>query len=113
VTGPGEGTFSYYPGRVVNLTAKPEIGYRFVNWTGDVSTIARISAARTTITVNGNYAIMANFEEKPPVSWALIGGIIGAVAIVGLVIFFVRRKNRKRDVQKKGRGKKSTRTKRR
>ena len=92
------------------MTAKPEIGYRFVNWTGDVSTIARISAARTTITVNGNYAIMANFEEKPPVSGAFIGGIIGAVIVAGIVIFIVRRK---KGVQREGRGKKATGTKRR
>jgi len=92
VTRPGEGTFPYYPGRVLNLVAKPEDGYRFVNWTGDVGTIASVNAAQTTIIMNDNYSIMANFEEKPPVSWALIGGIIAAVVVVGLAIFFVRRK---------------------
>jgi alpha-tubulin suppressor-like RCC1 family protein len=92
VTRPGEGTFPYYPGRVLNLVVKPENGYRFVNWTGDVDTIAKVDTAQTTITMNDNYAITANFEEKPPVSWALIGGIIAAVVVVGLAIFFVRRK---------------------
>jgi alpha-tubulin suppressor-like RCC1 family protein len=92
VTRPGEGPFPYYPGRVLNLVAKPENGYRFVNWTGDVDTIANVNAAQTTITMNDNYSITANFEEKPPINWPLIGGIIAAVVIVGLVIFFVRRK---------------------
>jgi preprotein translocase subunit YajC len=110
VTRPGAGIFPYYPGTVLTLIAKPDDGYRFVNWTGDVGTIANVNAAQTTITMNDNYSIMANFEEKPPVSWALIGGIIAAVVVVGLVIFFVRRR---RDVQKKEHGKKAAQTKRR
>ena len=28
----------------------------------------------------------------PPIKWLLIGGIIGAVVVAGLVIFFVRRR---------------------
>jgi alpha-tubulin suppressor-like RCC1 family protein len=92
VTRPGEGTFPYYPGRILNLIARSENGYRFVKWAGDVGTIANVNAAQTTITMNGNYSITANFEEKPLVNWALIGGIIAAVIIVGLAIFFVRRK---------------------
>jgi uncharacterized repeat protein (TIGR02543 family) len=92
VTRPGEGTFPYYPDRMLNLVAKPEKGYRFVNWTGDVGTVADINVAQTTITMNDNYSITANFEEKPSVNWVLIGGIIAAVVVVGLAIFFVRRK---------------------
>jgi hypothetical protein len=110
VTGPGEGTFLYYPGRRLNLTAKPENGYRFVSWTGDVDTIDNVNAAQTAITMNDEYSITANFERGQPVNWALIGGIIAAVVIVGLAIFFVRRK---KSVQKEGRGKKGTRTKKR
>jgi alpha-tubulin suppressor-like RCC1 family protein len=92
VTRPGEGAFPYYPGRVLNLEAKPENDYRFVNWTGDVDTIANVNAAQTTIAINDNYSITANFEEKPPINWALIGGIIAVVVAGGLAIFFVRRK---------------------
>jgi hypothetical protein len=65
VTTPGEGTFTYVKGEMVNLVAEAEEDYRFANWTGDVSTIANVNAATTTITMNGNYAIMANFEEIP------------------------------------------------
>jgi LPXTG-motif cell wall-anchored protein len=92
------------------LTAKLENGYRFVSWTGDVDTIDNVNAAQTAITMNDEYSITANFETGQPVNWALIGGIVGAVVIVGLVIFFVRRK---KGVQKEGRGKKGTRAKRR
>jgi hypothetical protein len=92
VTRPGEGTFPYYPGRVVNLVTEPEAGYRFVKWTGDVDTIAHVRAAATIITMDNAYSIAADFEEIPPVNWPLIGGIIVAVVVVGLVIFFVRRR---------------------
>jgi hypothetical protein len=61
VTSPGEGSFAYWEGAVVNLTAEPEEGYLFVNWTGDVETIADIESAATTITVNGTCSISANF----------------------------------------------------
>jgi len=92
VTRPGEGTFPYYPGRVINLVAEPEAGYRFVKWTGDVDTIAHMMAAATIITMDNSYSITADFEEIPPINWPLISGIIVAVMVVGLVIFFVRRR---------------------
>ncbi|MFC1911418.1 hypothetical protein ACFLXM_01955 [Chloroflexota bacterium] len=92
VTAPGEGTFTYDQGTGVNLVAEAEEGYRFVNWTGDVGAIANVDAASTTITMNDAYSITANFEEKPSTNWPLIGGIIGAVVVVALVIFFVRRR---------------------
>ena len=63
VTTPGEGTFSYNSGTVVNLVAEPEAGYYFVNWTGDVGTIADVNSATTTITINGDYSITASFRS--------------------------------------------------
>ena len=92
VTAPGEGTFTYDQGTGVNLVAEAEEGYRFVNWTGDVGAIANVDAASTTITMNDNYSITANFGEKPSTNWPLIGGVIGAVVVVTLVVFFVRRR---------------------
>jgi len=62
VTGPGEDTFTYDYGTVVDLTAEAVEGYQFVAWTGNVSTIADVYAASTTITMNGDYSITANFE---------------------------------------------------
>jgi len=62
VTTPGEGAFTYDEGTVVNLVA--EADYHFVSWTGDVGTIADVDDATTTITMNGDYAITANFEEE-------------------------------------------------
>ena len=81
VTTPGEGTFTRDAGTVVNLVASADDGYEFVNWTGDVGTIASGSAATTTITMNGNYSITANFaleEEEEPT-----GGCFIATAAYG------------------------------
>ena len=62
VTTPGEGTFTYDEGEVVNLVASPTTGYKFVNWTGNVGTIANVNSALTSITMNGDYSITATFE---------------------------------------------------
>jgi len=61
VTTPGAGSFTYYRGAVVNLVASSAIGYRFVNWTGDVGTVANVNSASTTITMYGDYSVRANF----------------------------------------------------
>lgn len=58
---PGEGTFTYFEGKVVRLWARPAIGYFFVEWTGDVATVETVNCFLTTITMNGNYSITANF----------------------------------------------------
>ena len=71
VTDPGEGTFTYEKGTVVDLEATPDAGYRFVEWTGDVGTIADVNAAATTVTMNGDYSITADFEEIPSVQYDL------------------------------------------
>ena len=76
VAAPGQETFAnvnsagaymfFDPGTgdtVVDLMATPESGYGFVNWTGDVSTVADINSATTSITItpDDDYGIMANF----------------------------------------------------
>ena len=71
VTTPGEGTFTYDEGAVVNLVATPGVGYLFVEWTGDVGTIDDVYAASTTITMNSDYSITANFEEISSVQYDL------------------------------------------
>jgi hypothetical protein len=63
VTEPGEGTLAYDQGTVVNLTAEADEGYRFVNWSGDVYTIANMNAATTTITMEDDYSITASFTR--------------------------------------------------
>jgi len=73
VNTPGEGTFTYDEGTVVSLVTTPSSGYHFVNWTGDTATVANVNAAYTTITMQGDYSITANFEvgEVPPIQYDL------------------------------------------
>ena len=64
VTTPGEGTFTYDEGTVVDLVATPESGYRFSEWTGNVGTVADVHSATTTITMNGGYSVAAEFVRQ-------------------------------------------------
>jgi uncharacterized repeat protein (TIGR02543 family) len=95
VTTPGQGSFDYDDGTVVNLVAEPRWGYRFVNWTGNVSTVGNTSATSTNITLHDDYSITANFTADfggiPLRDWALIGVLI-ALVIAALVVFFVRKR---------------------
>ncbi len=65
VTIPGEGTFGPYDhGDMRPLKAIPDSGYRFVNWTGNVSTIDNVNANSTIIYMMGDYSIVANFIKQ-------------------------------------------------
>jgi hypothetical protein len=66
VTDPGEGTFTYDEGDVVDLVATPDCGYVFDNWTGDTTDIDDVNAAATNVTMNADYDINANFKPIPP-----------------------------------------------
>jgi len=61
VTEPGEGTFTYDQGTVVNLKAEAQEGYGFTNWSDGVDTITNVNAVATNITVEDDYSITANF----------------------------------------------------
>jgi hypothetical protein len=59
---PGTSMFSPDPGTVVNLSATPDGGYRFVNWTATAGTLANATAAQTTFTMpSQNATITAHF----------------------------------------------------
>jgi len=64
VTVPGEGARSYNAGTVVELVATPDEGYEFRRWTGDTQQIADPDSASTTITMNGDYSIVASFSSE-------------------------------------------------
>ena len=70
VTEPGEGVYAYDEGTVVSLVAEAENGYWLVGWTGDTNTVASVYAASTSITMNGDYSITANFREDEIVLFA-------------------------------------------
>jgi len=83
VATPGEGAFLYNVGTVVSLVAAPATGYTFVNWTGDVDTIANVNAPSTAITMNGDYSITANFEELPEYDLTTSSSAGGSIAVPG------------------------------
>jgi hypothetical protein len=58
---PAVGAHTYDEGAAVNLTATPDSGYRFVNWTGGGTDIGDANAAATTITMNADHTVTAHF----------------------------------------------------
>ena len=81
VTVPGEGTFVCDSGRVVDLVATQASGYRFVNWTGNVATIANPNSPSTTITMDGDYSITATFEETEGTYYTLTVDVTGSGSV--------------------------------
>lgn len=82
VTTPGIGDFNYPDGNVVNLAASADTGYHFVNWTGDTGTINDVNSAVTTITMDANHAIQANFAVN---QYTISGNTgVGNVTLEGL-----------------------------
>ncbi len=52
--------------------------YEFVERTGDVDALGNANAASTSVTMNGDHSITANFAPIPlSINWLLIGGITG------------------------------------
>jgi hypothetical protein len=80
ITAPATSPSTYNYGMVVTITAVPNTGYHFVEWMGDVSTVANATAASTTIIMNGDYAITATFalDEHTLTVTAGTGGTITA-----------------------------------
>ncbi len=64
VSTPGEGTFQYSPAVVVDVNAIPDLHYHFVDWTGTSVTAGKVAdpnLAGTTVTMDGDYTLRANF----------------------------------------------------
>jgi hypothetical protein len=66
----------YTTGTVVTVTANPNVGYTFGNWSGDLSG----SVNPTTITMNGNKSITANFSAPsggvlPRTGWIVTASV--------------------------------------
>jgi hypothetical protein len=74
VTTPGEGTFTYDEGTVVNVVAEPQEGHRFVCWTGDVWMVDDVNTASATVTMRGNYSITANFAAAQAIDVGIKAG---------------------------------------
>ncbi len=74
-TSPSPGVHVYDYGTEVSITATPDTGYRFTDWTGDVPS-GHESDNPVTITMNSNKSITANFIRQYTVTIAAgTGGI--------------------------------------
>jgi hypothetical protein len=61
---PGEGSFQYDHGTVVDIVATAEPHYHFVNWTGTAVTAGKVANPNlpaTTVLMDANYTVAANF----------------------------------------------------
>ena len=65
-TPPGDGIYVYAANTTVDLVAESNEGYPFLKWTGNVSAIADVYAASTTITMYDSYSITATFKTSHP-----------------------------------------------
>jgi uncharacterized repeat protein (TIGR02543 family) len=65
VDNPGIGIFTYDACTVVELVASADSRYVFEKWIGHIGTVANVNSATTTITMNGDYTITANFALRP------------------------------------------------
>ncbi|HEY4356612.1 MAG TPA: choice-of-anchor D domain-containing protein [Acidobacteriaceae bacterium] len=76
---PATGTY-YAAGTVVNLTATPNSGYTFSNWTGNV---AAANSASTTVTMNAAQAVTANFSVVLAPAASLTPGTLSFTSVAG------------------------------
>jgi phosphodiesterase/alkaline phosphatase D-like protein len=63
-TDPNAGVHTYPEDEIVNITATAGVNYHFVNWTGsgvEAGKVADPNAQSTTITMDANYSVTANF----------------------------------------------------
>jgi glucuronoarabinoxylan endo-1,4-beta-xylanase len=93
VTTPGEGDFQYPQDFNATIIATPDSYYHFVNWTGtavDEGKVADPDANSTTVLMDANYTVVANFEADPPdltppepniMTWASVPAAVGSSAI--------------------------------
>lgn len=64
VTTPGEGSYSYLKGSVVAVEAVADERFRFTGWSGTAALASKVAdpgAASTTVTMDGDYTLIANF----------------------------------------------------
>ena len=73
---PAAGTHKYNDGDVVTITATPDEGWQFDGWSGDVNNPA---SAVTTVIVNSDETITANFSQVEPAWWQALRNIFGKV----------------------------------
>ena len=75
---------SYEEGTVIDITAIPDSGWQFDIWTGDVDDVG---SANTTVTMDSDKTVSADFSQVKP-GWWLISGIIAGVIIISVIVWW-------------------------
>jgi len=69
VTTPGEGSFKYVLGTIAQIIAEAETYWQFAEWTGtavEAGKVADPNADSTTVLMEADYTLVANFVRPPP-----------------------------------------------
>jgi hypothetical protein len=75
---PAQPLGGYASGTVVTLTATADLGFEFVNWTGaNAGDLADASAFETTITMDTDKTVVANFQAIVPDEFSVTTAVIG------------------------------------
>lgn len=69
VLSPGEGTYTYDEGETVTLEANSDWNYDFDKWAGDTSNIDNQYSSYTTIVMDGDHSITAEFSSSSGGGW--------------------------------------------
>ena len=82
-TTPEAGIYSYDEGTVVNIVANAASGWKFDSWAGEA---ANLALAETTVTMDSDKTVAANFSKARSNRW-LVGGITAGVLIIAMIIW--------------------------
>ena len=85
VSTPGEGIFAYDHGTSVSVVAVPQSYTHFMKWTGTAVTsgrVADVTSASTTVTVDRDYTLIANFASFQADSVAVLESDIGSTSVI-------------------------------
>jgi hypothetical protein len=89
VTAPGLGVFTFPAGSVVPVVAHANADYHFLSWTGSAVTAGDVAdpcAASTTVTMDANCTLVANFASDRP-TLTVSAGAHGTVTSPGIGSF--------------------------
>ncbi len=86
---PSAGTYQYGKDTVVDLSATPDEGFQFDGWTGEVDDI---TSATTTVTINSDTTIRANFSKKGISAGVLAGILSGGILVLGGIAWTIIRR---------------------
>jgi hypothetical protein len=75
---------TYNPGTVVNIVATPNSPSIFTGWSGNTANVADVNSANTTVTMNANTSLVANFA-LPCLSLTLNQPVLGGgiIEVIG------------------------------